>query len=394
VGEVTGPAPAKRRRSRRRTVAWVLGVLLVVVLVLLVGATWYVSNLLIDRMSIKDYSDDLPDTVVDADAQTLTLEMDEDPATDERGIAIAGVQFGDSDAYLQVGPVTSTDGSQVTRSVTTVLGDPPPAGTSARVEYDYFPGDPQVGLGLDFTEVQVETPLGPTPAWYVPADGDTWAIYSHGRGATRGEGLRMLATTHALGMPTLLVTFRDDLVGQPEDGISNFGMTEWEDLEAAVQYALDNGAQDVVLLAASTGGAISLSFLESSDLADAVVGMAFDAPVTSFGQTVDLGAAEMGVPPFLVAAGKWLTEQRVNLDFEQTDYVSRVDDLDVPTLIIHGTADETNPIEASEEFAATAPAGVVRLEEIDGAAHVWAWNTDRERFEQVLTEHLQQVLAG
>jgi hypothetical protein len=37
---------------------------------------------------------------------------------------------------------------------------------------------------------------------------------------------------------------------------------------------------------------------------------------------------------------------------------------------------------------------VVRLEEIDGAAHVWAWNTDRERFEQVLTEHLQQVLAG
>jgi len=195
-------------------------------------------------------------------------------------------------------------------------------------------------------------------------------------------------------MPTLLVTFRDDLVGQPEDGISNFGMTEWEDLEAAVQYALDNGAQDVVLLAASTGGAISLSFLESSDLADAVVGMAFDAPVTSFGQTVDLGAAEMGVPPFLVAAGKWLTEQRVNLDFEQTDYVSRVDDLDVPTLIIHGTADETNPIEASEEFAATAPAGVVRLEEIDGAAHVWAWNTDRERFERVLAEHLQQVLAG
>jgi alpha-beta hydrolase superfamily lysophospholipase len=227
----------------------------------------------------------------------------------------------------------------------------------------------------------------------VPADGDTWAIFSHGRGATRGEGLRMLATTHELGMPTLLLTFRDDLVGHPEDGISNFGLTEWEDLEAGVQYALDNGAENVVLIAASTGGAISLAFLENSELADEVVGMAFDAPVTSFGQTVDLGAAEMGIPGPLVAAGKWLTEQRVNIDFEQTDYVSRVDDLAVPTLIIHGTQDGTNPIEASEQFAATAPEGVVRLEEVEGAAHVWAWNTDRGRYEQVLSEHLSRLLA-
>ncbi len=379
-------------RKPGRRVAWVLGILVLVLALAFAGAAWYASSLLVDGMSIQDYSDDLPDTVVSVDEDSITLEMDTDPATDPRSVSLAGVRFGGSDAYLQVGAVTDADGMTATRSVTAVFGELPPAGSPARVEYDYYPQDPRVALGLDFTEVQIETPLGPSPAWFVPADGDTWAIYSHGRGATRQEGLRMLETSHALGLPTLLVTFRDDLVGQPEDGISNFGLTEWPDLEAAVQYALDNGAKDVVLLAGSTGGAISMSFLENSDLADAVVGMAFDAPVTSFGQTVDLNAAERGFPAPIIAVGKWITEQRVNIDFAETDYISRVGDLDVPTLIIHGTEDTTNPLEASEQFAAAAPDGVVTVDTVEDAEHIWAWNTDRDQFETALAEHLSEVL--
>jgi uncharacterized protein len=382
------------RRSWRRPVARVLAILVGVLVLAIAGAGWYASSQLVDGMSIRDYSDDLPDTVVSVDEDTITLEMTSDPATDPRSRGLAGVRFAGSDAYLQTGAVTESDRMTATRPVTAVIGELPQAGSPARVEYDYFPQDPQVALGLDFTEVQIETPLGPSPAWFVPADGETWAIYSHGRGATRQEGLRMLSTSHALDMPTLLVTFRDDLVGQPEDAISNFGLTEWPDLEAAVRYALDNGAEDVVLLAASTGGAISVSFLENSDLADTVVGMAFDAPVTSFGQTVDLNAAERGYPAPIIAVGKWITEQRVNIDFAATDYISRVGDLDVPTLIIHGTADTTNPIEASREFAAAAPRGVVTVMEIEDAEHVWAWNTSRDEFESALSDHLRDVLAG
>jgi uncharacterized protein len=270
----------RARRSRGRIVAWALVILVGVLVLAFAGAGWYASGLLVDGMRIQDYSDDLPDSVVSVDDQSITLEMATDPATDPRSLSSAGVRFGGSDAYLQTGAVTESNGMTATRPVTAVIGALPQSGSPARVEYEYYPQDPQVALGLDFTEVQIETPLGPSPAWFVPADGDTWAIYSHGRGALRQEGLRMLSTSHALDMPTLLITFRDDLVGQPEDGIANFGMTEWSDLEAAVQYALDNGAENVVLLAASTGGAISVSFLENSDLAGAVIGMALDAPVT------------------------------------------------------------------------------------------------------------------
>ena len=120
--------------------------------------------------------------------------------------------------------------------------------------------------------------------------------------------------------------------------------------------------------------------------------MAFDAPVTSFGQTVDLLAAERGFPAPIIAVGKWITEQRVNIDFAETDYISRVGDLDVPTLIIHGTADTTNPLEASEQFAAAAPDGVVTVDTVEDAEHIWAWNTDRDQFETALAEHLSEVL--
>ena len=92
--------------------------------------------------------------------------------------------------------------------------------------------------------------------------------------------------------------------------------------------------------------------------------------------------------------GKWITEQRVNIDFAETDYISRVGDLDVPTLIIHGTADTTNPLEATQEFAAAAPDDVVTIVEIEGAEHVWAWNTERDHFETALSEHLSDALAG
>ena len=385
------PQRATGRRTRRVLVA-LLALLLVLVLAFL-GASWYVSGVLIDEMTIKDYTEELPDTVVTADEQSIALEMETPPEEDARNDSIAGVRLPEED-YLQVGEVEVTDGAVATRGVSEVLGQLPASGSEAVLENTYYPSDPRRGLGLDFTEVDIDTPLGPSPAWFVPGESDTWAIYSHGRGATREEGLRMLQTAHEVGLPTLLITFRDDLEGQPEDGISNFGMTEWPDLEAAVRYALDNGAQNVVLLAASTGGAISMAFLENSDLADSVVSMAFDAPLTSFGQTVDLGAAERGYPALLVKAGKWIGEQRVNIDFAETDYVSRVDDLDVPTLIVHSTEDTTNPIEASEEFVENAPDGVVRLEVFEGAEHVWAWNTDPERFAQVLGEHLRDITSG
>lgn len=392
------PSDAVPRSVWRRVLTWVLVVALVLLLIF-GAASWYFSGLIINGMDIDDSPEEFPEVVLSADSGSIELDMTDPPAEDPNSGAITGIRLPGSD-YLQSGPVEESEGTVATREVTTVFGDLPEDGTGAGIDGYYFPEDPEVGLGLEFTEVDIQTDLGPAPAWFVPGTEDTWVIFSHGRGASPREGLRMLQTSAELGLPTLLVTFRDDEQAPSEDGISNFGMTEWADLEDAVQYALDNGAEDIVLLAASTGAAISLSFLENSDLAQSVVSMVFDAPLVSFGQTVDLKAEEQSlpvvgwpIPGALLSSAKWVTQMRVDIDFEATDYVSRVDDLDVPTLIMHGTEDATNPIEGSEEFVENAPAGIATLEVFEGAGHVWSWNVDSTRYEALVAEHLQQAVS-
>ena len=52
------------------------------------------------------------------------------------------------------------------------------------------------------------------------------------------------------------------------DGFYRFGETEWEGLEGAAQYALDKGAEDLILVGYSMGGAIITNFLFESLLAE------------------------------------------------------------------------------------------------------------------------------
>lgn len=377
--------------QRGRRIALGFGVaVLAVLLVGFLAVEWYFSGRIIDDATIKDEPPDYPETVVASDESTLALEMTEPPADDPLSLGITGVRIPDG-AYLQTSQVTGTEGRVATRDSRTVLGQPPDPAERAGLDSYYFPEDPRVGMGLEFSEVTIHTDLGPAPAWFVPGGDDTWAVFTHGRGAPRREGLRMLEIAESLDFPTLLLSYRDDAGAPAEDGIANFGPTEWHDVEAAVEYALAQGASDVVLLAASTGGAISLAFLENSPLADTAVGLFMDSPVVSLRQTVEQGADALGVPGFLIPGALLLTELRVNLDFDATDYVARAGELSVPTLIVHGDEDTRTPLAASQEFVAAAPDGMARLEVFPDAEHVYSWNVDRDRYTALLTEHLTTV---
>ena len=85
---------------------------------------------------------------------------------------------------------------------------------------------------------------------------DTWAIVVHGNSLSAADGLRMVPILTGAGYPTLVATYRND-PGAPEDpsGKLRYGLTEWEDLEAMVRYALDEGSDGVVLDGYSMGGA-------------------------------------------------------------------------------------------------------------------------------------------
>lgn len=267
----------------------------------------------------------------------------------------------------------------------------PAADEDATLDGWYFPRNPRVGLGLDYQDVLYDSPLGPAPAWLIPGTSSTWVVFVHGRGATPLEGLRMASTISPLGHPMLLITYRDDARAAVEDGLGNFGDTEWADLEAAVRFALDNGAERVVLAGASMGGSVVLGFLQNSPLADRVVGAFLDSPVANFAQVVEAGGAEMGLPSFLTAAGMQVASWRYGFDWPAMDYTATADSFTTPMLIVQGTADDTIPMAVAADFAAAANPAVVRLELFEGAGHVMSWNVDRPRYEALLSDFLTEV---
>ena len=81
-------------------------------------------------------------------------------------------------------------------------------------------------------------------------------LFVHGYNTPRREALRLLAPVVKAGFPAMVLAYRND-PGAPSsaDGLRRWGATEWRDLEAATAYALDHGAERVVLVGYSMGGA-------------------------------------------------------------------------------------------------------------------------------------------
>ena len=389
AGSAIVPAVASHRAPRRhRRWPWVTLATVVLVLALVAaGGLWFVSGLIGSGARVARADEGYPVRITAALGTTITYLGPTAGWTDQGLMGIATVEGG----YVETDQ-PSADGRLTTRMVTAqILPPTPAAGQSATLDGWYFPRNPRVGLGLDFDEVTYDGPLGPTPAWLIAGTSTTWVVYTHGRGATPAEGLRIANTVSGLGYPMLLIKYRDDANAPYEDGLGGFGAQEWPDLEAAVQYAMDNGATQVVLAGSGMGGSISLAFLAQSALADRVVGTFLDSPVTDFGQVVEGQAQDMGLPAFVTSAAMRLAAWRYRFDWTATDYAAMAAGLRRPVVIVHGTADETVPAAVSADFAEAAKPGQVSLELVPGAGHGLSWNVDRARYESLLTDFLSRV---
>jgi len=279
----------------------------------------------------------------------------------------------------------------VVRDFTPIEGGAPPAGAAARVDGFAFTGDPKRAFGIDFQEVLVRSPLGDFPAWSIDGTRKTAVILVHGRKVNRREALRMLPVLQRQGFPMLVITYRND-EGLPEDpsGFYQYGLTEWRDLEAAAQLALDRGASDLVLVGYSMGGGIVANFLSRSGLAPRVRGVVFDAPMLDFSATIDFGAERKGVPGFVTTIGKQVASWRFDVNWGALDYVDRAGEWKAPILLFHGDKDDTVPMAISDRLARTRP-DLVTYVRVAGASHVKAWNVDPAAYEAAVSEFLGRV---
>ncbi len=260
---------------------------------------------------------------------------------------------------------------------------------------------------LGFADERVSVPVhgGYAPAWLVRAEAPakTWAIMVHGRGVQRAEGLRAVRTARELGMSSLLVSYRNDgEAPYAPDGRYGLGLTEWQDVESALEYAFNNGAEDVVLFGWSMGGAICLQLADVSRYRTRVRALVLDGPVIDWMNVLTHQAELNRIPAPAGRLGQWLISNRFGkavtglstpLDLKSMNWVARAQQLTIPTLILHSEDDEFVPIGPSAELAERNPA-FVTFERFHRARHTKEWNTDPERWHSVTTAWLGRQVFG
>ena len=237
----------------------------------------------------------------------------------------------------------------------------------------------------------METELGPAPAWLIPAEeaGPRWVIGVHGRAVRREETLRAVPVFREAGYTSLLVSYRNDgdAPGTTDNRYS-LGDTEWNDVEAAIRFALDRGATSIVLMGWSMGGATVLQALTRSALASAVTGVVLESPVVDWITALHYQGVAHRLPRVVrlgilgLLSSRWarlLTGQGTPIDLRRLDIVRRAAELHTPILLLHSDDDGFVPATASRALAAARP-DIVTFESFTTARHTKLWNYDAQRW--------------
>ncbi|KQZ24982.1 alpha/beta hydrolase family protein [Microbacterium sp. Root553] len=325
---------------------------------------------------------------VDTGAQTIELSRTRDTELPGRyGLFTSGTY-----GYVKLGAVLSVDATSVRRKLLTEIE------TGAQVDRDaafsgWYYATPSE-LHLRWENVLIGSPAGPCPAWFFPAESSTWVIQVHGRGVTRAECLRAVPVLHAAGFPNLVVSYRNDgEAPRSRAGAYALGAAEWRDVDAAVAYALRHGAERVILMGWSMGGAVSLQTAVNSGHRDRIAGLILESPVIDWRTVLRYQAREAGMraplPDLAMSALSVPLTARLSgaedaIPFDRLDMVARADELAVPILILHSDDDGFVPADASHALQRARP-DLVTMPSFSVARHTKLWNYDQNGWNAAIT---------
>lgn len=258
-----------------------------------------------------------------------------------------------------------------------------------------YRGDPREAFGYAFETIRYETELGEAEAWLVPAEepSSLWAIFLHGIGGIRENGYRQLAILHDAGVPVLMITYRNDR-GAPTapDRFFSFGLEEWRDLGAAIDWARSNGAERLVLVGESMGAAIIGQYLRNVPEAVPIVGLALDAPALDLPAIVRAGAQRLHAPlaGVLVAIGLAIW-RLVRPDLRLAVAIDAVVRFRGAVFVAHGADDPLVPVALSDALAAARPG----LDFLRAASdvHLGAYDADPEGYRAGLLRLVEELRA-
>ena len=353
---------------------------------------------------------------------------------------VYSLRFGGGEGHARIGEILSWSpaAGEVVREVQEVYSGDLSAASRGWWAGTVYP-DP-AAAGYRFHEVELPMEMGAAPCWVVPAGQERdpqraaehsttarqnrrddaqheaehaaaedpaaqqlpgpWAIMVHGRGAQRMEAIRALDTAQRMGLTSLLISYRNDREAPASpDGRYGLGFTEWKDVQLAISYAKLRGATRIVLFGWSMGGAICLQTADLSIYRADIAGMVLTGPVVDWFTLFTHHTASRHLPSAITTMaqslitsprGLWLTGLAAPLDLGSLDWITRADQLQTPTLILHSADDEFVPDIASKRLAELNDR--VEMVGFDRARHTKEWNVDPQRWESSVLSWAQRVL--
>ena len=357
---------------------------------------WFIARRLTEPVQPRRF--ELTIRGVEAQDATSRVILDRTEQTSTRGIYNLWCEGG---AWVALTPEVEHRGAVlIARTATCTQLDALPR-TGERASWSGIYYSTPTDAGLDPENIVIDTPPGAAPAWLFRGDRATWAIHIHGLGSSRAGTLRGVVTTSRLGYTSLSVTFRNGREGPPTGNRrSTLGVTEVNDVEEAIGYAVRHGAQRLILFGWSMGGAIALQLADRSPHRHLIAGLVLDSPVLDWVEVIKANCSRSNVPSLLGGCAiPWLTIRPLariiglptTVPLRSFDWIERANDLAVPVLILHGTGDSFVPLRLSQELEArrSSLVEVVSFE----AGHTLAWNSDPSRWHRVVADWLTRQIA-
>jgi pimeloyl-ACP methyl ester carboxylesterase len=321
------------------------------------------------------------------------------PATDatrmpgEYGVWVNGAR-----GHLRVGDVLHEEHDVVVRRIDGSHGDVSNA-TEGRWTGHAFAHATAVGLSYQDVNVSVED--GSRPAWVFPAgNGRRWALHLHGIKSSRASALRSVPIAAELGMTSLVPAFYGDIDTDAAPGAApqgaTLGIREARDVERAIAFAVESGAEEIVVFGWSMGATIALLLAETSQYRDRFTQLVLIGPAVTWRASIARGMAAarlpawVGPPLFRSLESPWLSrvvKMAEPTSFTRLDWLRSDRPVHTPTLVLHSAGDKDNELAESRQMARLNPS-TVTVQEFPPVPHLMEWNAHREIFERVVRERL------
>lgn len=217
-------------------------------------------------------------------------------------------------------------------------------------------------FGLEFESFKLATSDNlKLDAWHVPAAKKTnrSVIVLHGYPYDKGSVLKSSLFLQG-DFNLLFLDFR--YLGRSEGGYTSLGYHERKDVKAAVEY-LSKRSQSIGIYGRSMGGSAALMGADEN-----VKAIFADSPYASVESLLRERYGSSGImQPVSIAIMKALSRLLLGISISEISAEKSVRFLDVPILILHGTADEQVPVGNAHSLKAANPE--IELWIIEGLNH-------------------------